>query len=59
MPVPQDLEMHTAYAVQQWLDGYAQAVKHAIEHKTRFDKKVLGPREGEVTFKKGCLVQVY
>ena len=51
--------MHTAYAAQQRLDGYAEAVKHAIEFKTRFNRKVLESREGEVTFEKGCLVQVY
>jgi hypothetical protein len=58
-PVPQDFETHMAYAAQQRLDGYAEAVKHAMDRKTRFDRRVMDSKEGEVTFEKGHLVQVY
>ena len=30
-----------------------------MDHKTRFDRRVLDSKEGEVTFEKGHLVQVY
>jgi hypothetical protein len=59
MPIPQDFETHMAYAAQQRLDGYSEAVRHAMDRKTRFDKRVLESRAGEVTFEKGHLVQVY
>ena len=59
MPAPQDFDTHVAYAAQQRLDGYAEAVRHAMDRKTRFDRRVLDSKEGEVTFKKGQLVQVY
>ena len=59
MPARQDFDAHTAYAAQQRLDGYSEAVRHAIDRKTRFDRRVMESREGEVTFEKGQLVQVY
>ena len=59
MPNPQDFDIHMAYAAQQRLDGYSEAVRHAIDRKTRFDRRVLDSKEGEVTFEKGHLVQVY
>ena len=59
MLAPQDFETHMAYAAQQRLDGYSEAVRHAMERKTRFDRRVLESKEGEVTFKKGHLVQTY
>ena len=48
-----------AYVAQQRLDGYAEAVAHAIKHKSVFDKRVLASKPGEVTFSKGQLVQIY
>ena len=59
MPIPQDFDTHVAYAAQQRLDGYSEAVRHAMNRKTRFDRRVLESKEGEVTFKKGQLVQVF
>ena len=59
MPVNRDFDTHMAYAAQQRLDGYSEAVRHAMDRKTRFDRRVLGSREGEVTFEKGQLVQIY
>ena len=59
MPVPQDFEIHMAYTAQQRLDGYAEAVQHAMDRKTRFDRRILDSKEGEVTFKKGTLVQTH
>ena len=59
MPTHQDFDMHVAYAAQQRLDGYAEAVRHAINRKTRFDRQVLDSKEGEVTFEKGELVQIH
>ena len=59
MPTARDFDTHTAYAAQQRLDGYSEAVRHAMDRKTRFDRWVLDSKEGEVTFEKGQLVQVY
>jgi hypothetical protein len=59
MPTPTDFDTHMAYAAQQRLDGYSEAIRHAMDHKTRFDRQVLESREGEVTFDKGQLVQIY
>ena len=59
MPNPQDFDTHMAYAAQQRLDRYSEAVRHAMDRKTRFDRRVLDSKEGEVTFEKGHLVQVY
>jgi hypothetical protein len=50
--------IHMAYAVQQRLDGYEATVKHAITHKRAFDRRVL-KSSGEVSFRKGNLVQIY
>ena len=30
MPMPNDFSMHMVYAVQQCLDGYSEAVQHAM-----------------------------
>jgi hypothetical protein len=59
MPTPTDFDTHIAYAAQQRLDGYSEAIRHAMDRKTRFDRRVLESREGEVTFDKGQLVQIY
>ena len=59
MPATQDFDTHMAYAAQQRLDGYSEAVRHAMDQKKRFDRRVLSSREGEVTFKKGQLVQFH
>ncbi|KAJ3831138.1 hypothetical protein F5878DRAFT_514037, partial [Lentinula raphanica] len=54
---PRDAVVHALYAEQQRLDGYEEALKHAMGRKSRFDKKVHGTRAGEVVFRKGDLVQ--
>ena len=59
MPALQDFDMHMAYAAQQRLDGYSEAVRHAMNRKTRFDRRVLDSREGEVIFEVGQLIQIY
>ena len=56
---PEDIDVHFAYAAQQCLNGYSQAVQHAIRRKVAFDKKVIKSQGGRVTFTKGQLVQVY
>jgi hypothetical protein len=56
---PADIDKHFTYAAQQRLDGYTEAIHHAIRRKATFDKKVLKSRAGVVTFKKGQLVQAY
>jgi transposase InsO family protein len=56
---PTDVDNHLTYAAQQRLDGYAEAIHHAIRRKATFDKKVLKSKAGPVTFRKGQLVQVY
>jgi hypothetical protein len=56
---PSDIDKHLTYAAQQLLDGYAEAIHHAIRRKATFDKKVLKSRAGVVTFTKGQLVQVH
>ena len=48
-----------AYVAQQQLDGYAEAVGHALWRKSTFDKRVLAQKPGEVIFNKGQLVQIY
>lgn len=50
---------HVAYVAQQRLDGYNEAVHHAIQRKAAFDKKVRHSRAGVTEFKVGSLVQVY
>jgi hypothetical protein len=54
-----DTALQMAYVAQQRLDGYAEAVAHAIKRKATFNKRVLAQRPGEVTFSKGQLVQIY
>jgi len=44
---------------QQRLDGYAEAVHHAVWRKVAFDHRVMKSKAGIVEFKKGQLVQVY
>lgn len=56
---PSDIDTHMTYGVQQCLDGYAEAVHHAMRHKAAFDHRVTKSRAGVVEFKKGELVQVY
>ena len=51
--------IHMAYVAQQRLDGYDEAIRHALKRKATFDKRVLRQHPGEVIFKKGQLVQVY
>jgi len=56
---PSDIDTHMTYAVQQHLDGYAEAVHHAVQWKAAFDCKVTKSRAGVMVFDKGQLVQVY
>ena len=58
-PSHQDFNTHMAYAAQQRLDGYSEAIRHAMDRKARFDRRVLDSKEGEVVFEKGQLVQIY
>ena len=44
--------VHMVYIAQQRLDGYDEAVWHALKRKTLFDKRVLQWRLGEVVFGK-------
>src|ERR1700678_1349937 len=55
---PADINTHMAYAVQQRLDGYSEAVRHAVSRKAAFDRKVM-KKGGVTTFKRGQLVQTY
>lgn len=59
MPTSSDFDTHMMYAAQQRLDGYSEAIRHAMDRKTRFDRRVLESREGEVMFEKGQMVQVH
>ena len=60
LPVTEgDVSTQMAYMAQQRLDGYTEAVAHAVKRKSAFDKKVMGRKPGEVIFSKGQLVQVY
>jgi transposase InsO family protein len=54
-----DRALQMAYVAQQRLDGYAEAVAHALKRKSMFDRKVLTQNPGEVIFSKGQLVQIY
>ena len=54
-----DTTLQMAYVAQQRLDGYAEAVAHALKRKSAFDKKVFSRKPGEVVFSKGQLVQIY
>ena len=56
---PSDIDTHMTYAAQQRLDGYTEAVHHAVQRKAAFDHKVIKLKAGVVEFKKGQLVQVY
>ena len=51
--------VHMVYIAQQCLDGYNEAVWHALKKKALFNKCVLKQHPGEVIFGKGELVQVY
>ncbi|KAG6808936.1 hypothetical protein H0H92_002300 [Tricholoma furcatifolium] len=58
LPVSEgDIATHMAYVAQQRLDGYAEAVAHALDRKSAFDRRV--QKKGEVIFLPGDLVQVY
>ena len=59
MLTPENVDQHMTYAAQQRLNGYAEAVRHAIRQKVTFDKKVRKSKTGEVIFTKGQLVQVF
>ena len=60
LPVTEeDTALQMAYVAQQRLDGYAEAVAHALRRKSTFDKMVLSQKPGEVIFSKGHLVQIY
>ena len=54
-----DAALQMAYVAQQRLDGYAEAIAHALKRKKAFDRKVSSKNPGEVTFSKGQLVQIY
>ncbi|KIM63592.1 hypothetical protein SCLCIDRAFT_83562, partial [Scleroderma citrinum Foug A] len=41
------------------LDGYDEAVRHAIKRKATFDRHVLSVGQGFVIFTPGQLIQVY
>jgi hypothetical protein len=54
-----DTPIHIAYVNQQQLDGYEEAVRHAIKRKAAFNKRVLQNALREIIFNQGQLVQVY
>ncbi|TFK18536.1 hypothetical protein FA15DRAFT_552030, partial [Coprinopsis marcescibilis] len=54
-----DIDNHLAYTAQQRLDGYSEAVRHAIRRKAAFDRKVERTQGGPVVFEQGELVQVH
>ena len=54
---PSNIDTHMAYAAQQLLNRYTEAVHHTIRRKAAFDHKVLKSKAGVVKFKKGQLVQ--
>jgi len=56
---PADIDTHMTYMAQQCLDGYAEAVRHAVQRKTAFDRRVKASKAGIIDFKEGQLVQVY
>ena len=58
LAAPSDINIHMAYTAQQHLDGYAEAIHHALKCKAAFDKQVL-KEGGEMIFEKGELVQMY
>ena len=55
---PVEINTHMAYAAQQQLDSYNEAIQHATNRKTAFDRRVV-KKGGIVTFEKGQLVQAY
>ncbi|TFK60713.1 hypothetical protein BDN72DRAFT_743791, partial [Pluteus cervinus] len=55
----EDTELHMAYVAQQRLDGYAEAIAHALARKKAFDKRVLASKPGEIIFAQNELVQIY
>ena len=56
--MPVEIDAHMAYAVQQRLDSYNEAIQHATKCKMVFDRKVM-KKGGAITFEKGQLVQAY
>ena len=56
---PSDVDVHMTYMAQQHLNGYAEAVHHAVQQKAVFDHKVKASKAGAVDFKRGQLVWVY
>ena len=54
-----DAAIHMAYIAQQCLDGYDEAVRHAIKRKATFDCHILKRQPVEVIFTPGQLIQVY
>ncbi|KLO05080.1 hypothetical protein SCHPADRAFT_798338, partial [Schizopora paradoxa] len=54
-----DVDTQAAYAAQQRLDGYSDAVIHALKQKETFDRRVTNSNAGNVIFEVGQLVQVY
>lgn len=58
-PGATDAAIHMAYAAQQRLDGYDEAVKHAIKQKRVFNQRALKRHQAETVFTPGQLVQVY
>lgn len=56
---PRDIDTQMAYIAQQRLDGYSEAVHHAIRRKAAFDRKVDRKQGGPITFGVGQLVQIH
>jgi hypothetical protein len=56
---PAEVDNQIAYVAQQRLDGYSEAVQHAIRRKAVFDRKVERSRGGVVVFEVGQLVQIH
>jgi hypothetical protein len=56
---PTEVDNQIAYVAQQRLDGYSEAVRHAIRRKAVFDRKVESARGGAVVFEVGQLVQIH
>ena len=56
---PNNVALQMAYVTQQCLNGYSEAVTHAMKRKTVFNKRILTKNPGEVIFLKGQLIQIY
>ena len=56
--MPVEIDTHMAYAAQQRLDSYNEAIQHATNRKAAFNRRVV-KKGGIVTFEKGQLVQAY